>query len=741
MTMTFRSTHLFIVANLCLASVCFAAPDDVSRRGIAELPRTFESESQQQSISVTRSLVKFDGRTKSLTATLRSVEQIDEAVAARNLPAGGHIASFLASDLLAAKPGDTYRFGVPNRREIRLRTEKLVTLPSGGHVWVGIDEADDSAARRAFISIVDGAVSGFVQSSESYFELVDGASLASVDNGDARPVYVVDYAASGQSRAYGFAADAIAPPPLAMRPMWMQEEARLAREAAARSSDLKAAPSPQSTIDIMVAYTAGMVTRHGSAAGVVARINTLIQFANSSYSGSEVAITLNLVHSVQVSYPDGGSNGTALNELTGSNGQSSVAIPASLSGIATLRNTYGADLVALLRPYQSSSHGGCGIAWIGGFNVSNIGDDSPFGYSVTSSGNSTSGGGSFCSDSAFTHELGHNMGLMHDRANAVDTQGNLQRGATLYAYGYTLPSTNIGDIMSYAQDESPRFSSPSLGCSGTNCTVGGGGTALGVAANTPQESCIASSAGCVASQASACSFNPSSCADAARALNFTRVKVAQFRPTASSGGLPTISGSISLSAGGSVPAGTTICADPPSGVSCGSATGGSYSCTVPSGWTGTLHLQAGNNLRVAAKRFTSGVTTAQSGQNFTAYNADAALNSYAYLCNLDIDNNGLNEASIDGVMMMRKLLGVTGTAQTVSASGVCAQRTNASDRVAFLADQNYDINNDSFARPLRDGLILLRLMLGMTGAQAVVGTGLTWTNVQTQLNNNCGTSF
>jgi hypothetical protein len=204
---------------------------------------------------------------------------------------------------------------------------------------------------------------------------------------------------------------------------------------------------------------------------------------------------------------------------------------------------------------------------------------------------------------------------------------------------------------------------------------------------------------------------------------------------------PTIAGSISLFAGGSVPAGTTFCANPSSGVNCGSATGGTYSCTVPSGWTGTLHLQAGNTLRVAARRFTSGVTTAQTGENFVVYNADALQNSYGFFCNLDIDNNGLNEASIDGVMVMRKLVGVTGPLQTVSTSGVCAQRNTAADRVAFLADQNYDINNSGGAQPLRDGLILLRLMLGMTGTQAVAGSGLTWANVQTQLNNNCGTSF
>jgi Metallo-peptidase family M12B Reprolysin-like len=681
----------------------------------------------QPSFASQRSLLNFSDTTKSASVSPRHVEQIDDALALRALPKGGHFAAIIADELRVAKVGDRFEFAAPGRPPVTLRTEKVVAPSAGGYVWIGVDETDATSSKRAYISVVNNAVSGFVQSRESYFEIVDSASLVTAEQSDSQSVYVLDYAALGKSRAFGFTADAIAPPPLERRPLWMQEEARLARAAAARNAELKAAPSPQSIIDIMVAYTGGMVTRHGSQSGVVARINTLIQFANSSYAGSDVAITLNLVHSVQVSYPDSGDNGTALYELTGTNGQSSVSIPASLSGLANLRNTYGADLVALLRPYQNSSHSGCGVAWIGGYNVTNIGDDAPFGFSVTSSGNDTGGSGFFCSDSAFAHELGHNMGLLHERANSGG-----EVGATAYAYGYTIPNTNIGDIMSYAGQESPRFSSPNLGCSGTSCTLGAGGSALGVTANTPQEACISTSGGCNANQAAACSANPSSCADGARALNFTRVKVSQFRSTVASS--PSISGSATLFGGGNAANGVTLCANPSAGVNCGSGVnGGAFSCTVPSGWTGTLHLQAGNAKRVAAKRFSSGVTTAQSGQDFTVYDSNQ------FSCNLDVDNNGLLDGAIDGAMVMRKLFGVTGTSATVSGSGVCAQRTNANDRSTFLDAQNYQIGNGD---PLREGLVILRLMLGVSGAQAVQRTGLTWdSSLRDQINNSCGTSF
>jgi Matrixin len=193
---------------------------------------------------------------------------------------------------------------------------------------------------------------------------------------------------------------------------------------------------------------------------------------------------------------------------------------------------------------------------------------------------------------------------------------------------------------------------------------------------------------------------------------------------------PSISGTVQ-----NVPNGTALCANPSAGVSCGTVSGGNYSCTVPSGWTGTLHVQAGNTLRVDAKRFTTGVTSASNGGVFIATTVPSNT------CVLDIDNDGLNEVSIDGVMILRKLMGITGTSQAISSSGTCAQRTSASDKVSFLNARNFDVNGDGVALAHREGLIFLRLMLGMTGAQAVNGTGFNWSTLRGQLNTSCGTNF
>jgi hypothetical protein len=584
---------------------------------------------------------------------------------------------------------------------------------------------EGSVVRRAYVSEFEGKVTAHVDLGETELDIVPVT-------GDAqRSVYVIDMQRAKATRALNARADYRIPAPFDQQPQSLQEETRawraLAEQAArAKGSELKAAPTPQTTIDVLAAFTDGMVTRYGSVAGVQSRLNTLFAFANTAYVNSDVAITLRLVGTQQVSYSDTSpDHDIALYEITGSNGGGSIPIPTALSSIAGLRNTYGADLVAFVRSYNPSVSG-CGVAWVSGFNVTDVSNSQAFGYAVIADGSYQDGVFTyFCPLTSFAHELGHNMGLLHDRPNAGSGFG-----ATRYAYGYALPSnTLVGDVMSYAEDDAQAFSSPNVRCSaGSTCAVTQSGTPFGVTADGPIEACINTSTGCPPTQAAQCSANPSTCADAARALNFTRVKVSNFRPTATV--------NLTISGTASVADGAALCVSNQSGgtASCGAVTGGAYSCTVPSGWTGTLHLQAGNNNRVAARRFAAAVTASQSVQNFVVFDANA------FNCNLDIDNNGLNEPSIDGVMMLRRILGIIGTAQTVPASNACAQRTSAADMATYLGTQNYNFDGSTVSAQ-REGLLLLRLMLGIPGTQAVNGTGLSWTTAQTQVNNWCGTSF
>ena len=280
---------------------------------------------------------------------------------------------------------------------------------------------------------------------------------------------------------------------------------RKARAATATSSPApaadmaaQAAASGQVTIDVMVAYTPGFVTELGSQSLALTRIQNLVDLTNQAYVASGVNQQIRLVDTVEVNYPDNTSNQSALDDITGrdSNGNI-VTVPAALQGIAALRTQYGADLVTLIRGYDNATQGDCGEGWLIGGNEQPIvpSQDNAYGFNVVSDG---SNGGYYCLDTTFAHELGHNMGDAHDRANASNP------GAYPYSYGYIYGGKVNGfyTIMAYGtSSETPMtvFSNPNIStCENMPCGV----------ADTASDS-----------------------ADNAHSMNNTAALIAQFEPT------------------------------------------------------------------------------------------------------------------------------------------------------------------------------------------------------------------
>ncbi|MGB2679983.1 MAG: reprolysin-like metallopeptidase [Candidatus Competibacter sp.] len=232
------------------------------------------------------------------------------------------------------------------------------------------------------------------------------------------------------------------------------------------------------TIDVMLLYTAGMANRYG--AGLLTRLDNLIAIANQAYLDSQILITLRLVRTAQVNYSDTTDNSTALNALT-------YGSDSGLASVKSVQDQYSADLVVLLRPLSNANHGSCGMAWINGYNGQSVSLGKESGYAVVSDGRDVGGSNYYCLDLTLTHELGHNMGSVHDRANASF------QGAFPYSYGYGQSGT-YGTVMSYINPRIGKFSNPNITC------------ASGIACGTAND-------------------------DNARSLNSTRADVANFRST------------------------------------------------------------------------------------------------------------------------------------------------------------------------------------------------------------------
>lgn len=91
-----------------------------------------------------------------------------------------------------------------------------------------------------------------------------------------------------------------------------------------------------------------------------------------------------------------------------------------------------------------------------------------------------------------------------------------------------------------------------------------------------------------------------------------------------------------------------------------------------------------------------------------------AVNDYRYqssTCRADVDGDGSVMAMTDGVLILRRMLGLTGAALVQSATHSCVPLSSAGI-AANLQLSAYDLDGDGVVTPATDGLLLLRALLG-----------------------------
>lgn len=192
-------------------------------------------------------------------------------------------------------------------------------------------------------------------------------------------------------------------------------------------------------IDIMVVYSTAARVRYGQS-GIEAKIIQAVTDANTAFANSLVNIRYTLAYMGEVAYTETGAIASSLS-----------ALQASADGIVdqvhALRDQVGADLVCMVTEDTDA----CGLGYV----MTSAGPGfASAAFSVVYSG--------CLSSLSLGHELGHNHGCQHDRANATF------QGTASYAYGWrncATDGTGFRSVMSYACGAVPRinyFSNPDL---------------------------------------------------------------------------------------------------------------------------------------------------------------------------------------------------------------------------------------------------------------------------------------
>ncbi|HXC52364.1 MAG TPA: M12 family metallo-peptidase [Candidatus Limnocylindrales bacterium] len=290
----------------------------------------------------------------------------------------------------------------------------LTDHPSGLRSW----SAGVEGGNRALLVVRGDGVTGLVPDGDAIYEI--------------RPL------AGGISEIRQIDRDAL-PPEAEPDPSAVASGAARAAQAATGTASFDAVD----TIRVLIAYTPAAASASGD---IEAAAQLAVDAANDAYANSAMATRIELVATAATDYVESGTIATDLSRLQGKT-------DGYMDELHELRNAYLADFVSLL---TNDGAGYCGMAKLMA-TLSPSFESSAFSVVWLP-----------CSATNWTtaHELGHNMGCQHDRANSTSSP------AFTYAYGFQDPGGQFRTIMGVAEGcagDCPRiahFANPDVSYTG-----------------------------------------------------------------------------------------------------------------------------------------------------------------------------------------------------------------------------------------------------------------------------------
>lgn len=291
---------------------------------------------------------------------------------------------------------------VPGQPDLVVERQGYEARSARSRVWRGRGETDRSA--KVTLTQHEGLLFGHIQKGHESFTIRPGPNGSTIveklDPDSFAPEWGHDAATHGHDKV----------PPASWGDT-MQEISPTDPTATAMDGTLQ--------IVLMSVYTPQARAAAGGTTQIQGQIQSAIDQANTAFINSNMTARFFLAHTAEVSYNDSGNIDNDLTWVT------------SNATVASLRNTYSADMVSLI---VNNGGGYCGIGWVQrnpGAGFAN------YAFQATALG--------CLANSTLAHEHGHNMGMEHDPASA----GISPAGASYpWSFGHYV-NGSFRTIMSY----------------------------------------------------------------------------------------------------------------------------------------------------------------------------------------------------------------------------------------------------------------------------------------------------